>query len=244
VTIRCGTAVGARYGTAVSRRPGAGRAQRFSCACLALAVAACTTQLRRPAPPVQSAEPSTVAALASAIQADAGRSDHETDAHVRSELAAEADRDADACLSRAPQAAACLYGRALAFGLQARVHPTHAIELLNKMLDTLTRAESIDASYDEAGPARVRALVLIRAPGWPLGPGDAEAGLADARRAVSLRPQYPPNLLALAEALAKTGDESGARESYQRAREAAQSLPAAADRDEWLSEAEQGLQRK
>jgi hypothetical protein len=151
VTIRCGTAVGARYGTAVStrygtavsRRPGAGRAQRFSCACLALAVAACTTQLRRPAPPVQSAEPSTVAALASAIQADAGRSDHETDAHVRSELAAEADRDADACLSRAPQAAACLYGRALAFGLQARVHPTHAIELLNKMLDTLTRAESV-----------------------------------------------------------------------------------------------------
>ena len=227
----------------MSTRLGTARTQWFGCACLALAAAACTTQLRRPAP-VQSAEPSSVAALAAAIQADAARSDHETDAQVRSELAAEADRDADACLSREPQAVACLYGRALAFGLQARVHPTGAIEFLKQMLDALTRAESVDAGYDEAGPARVRALVLIRAPGWPLGPGDAEAGLADARRAVSLRPQYPPNLLAQAEAQAKTGDANGARESYQRAREAAQSLPAAADRDEWLSEAEQGLQRK
>ena len=251
MTTRCGTSVSTRYDAAVSTRHGAavtrhGTAvtQWLSCACLALAATACTTQLRRPAPPAPSAEPSSVAALAAAIQADAGRSNHETDANVRSDLAAEADRDADACLSREPQAVACLYGRAVAFGLQARAHPTRAIEFLNRMLDTLTRAESVDASYDEAGPARVRALVLIRAPGWPLGPGDAEAGLADARRAVSLRPQYPPNLLALAEALAKTGDASGARESYQRAREAAQSLPASADRDDWMSEAEQGLQRK
>jgi hypothetical protein len=112
------------------------------------------------------------------------------------------------------------------------------------MLDTLARAESADPNYDEAGPARVRALVLIRAPGWPLGPGDAEAGLAAARRAVTLRPIYPPNLLALAEALATTGDRSGARESYARAHEAALALPAAVDRDEWLREADHGLQRK
>jgi hypothetical protein len=112
------------------------------------------------------------------------------------------------------------------------------------MLDTLGRAESADPNYDEAGPARVRALVLTRAPGWPLGPGDAEAGLAAARRAVTLRPQYPPNLLALAEALSKTGDGNGARETYARARDAAQALPDAADRNEWLREAEQGLQRR
>jgi hypothetical protein len=128
--------------------------------------------------------------------------------------------------------------------MQARAHPTHAGEFLNNMLEVLTRAESADPNYDEAGPARVRALVLIRAPGWPLGPGDADAGLAAARRAVSLQPQYPPNLLALAEALAKTGDAGGAQENYQRARDAAQALPAAADRDEWLSEADQGLRRK
>ena len=185
-----------------------------------------------------------MAALAAAIDADAKRSDHEPDSKTRSELAAEADRDAQACVALEPHAAACLYWRGIALGLEARVHPTRAGELLNNMLDSLAQAESADPNYDEAGPARVRALVLIRAPGWPLGPGDAEAGLVAARRAVALRPQYPPNLLALAEALSKTGDGNGARENYARARDAALAQPAAADRDEWLRTADQGLQHK
>jgi hypothetical protein len=215
----------------------------FCCGFLMLAITACATR-PLPAPPLTGAEPSSVAALAAAIEADAQRSDHEPDSKIRGELAAEATRDAEACLSREPQAAPCLYGRAIALGLEARAHPTRAGEILSNMLDTLGRAESADPNYDEAGPARVRALVLIRAPGWPLGPGDAEAGLVAARRAVTLQPLYPPNLLALAEALAKTGDRSGARENYARAHDAALALPAAADRDEWLREADQGLQRK
>jgi hypothetical protein len=215
----------------------------FCCGLLMLAVAACATR-PQPAPTLPSAEPSSIAELAAAIEADAKRSDHEPDSKIRGELAAQAGRDAQACLAREPQAAACLYGRAVALGLEARAHPTRAGEALGGMLDTLGRAESADPNYDEAGPARVRALVLIRAPGWPLGPGDAEAGLVAARRAVALRPLYPPNLLALAEALAKTGDTAGARETYARAREAALALPAAADRDEWLREADQGLQHK
>jgi hypothetical protein len=206
-------------------------------------VAACAT--RPPlTPPPESAQPASVAALAEAIEANAKRSDHESDSKVRGELAAQASRDADACLSHEPQAAACLYGRAIALGLEARAHPVRAGELLGKMLEALGRADAADPNYDEAGPARVRALVLIRAPGWPLGPGDAEAGLVAARRAVALRPQYPPNLLALAEALAKSGDAGAARDYYARARDAALAQPAAADKDEWLREADQGLQRK
>jgi hypothetical protein len=217
----------------------------FCCGFLMLAISACATRPPAPAPvPNLGAEPASVDALAAAIEANAKRSDHESDSKIRGELAAEASRDAQACLAREPQAAPCLYGRAVALGLEARAHPTHAGETLGTMLDTLGRAESADPNYDEAGPARVRALVLVRAPGWPLGPGDAEAGLVAARRAVTLRPQYPPNLLVLAEALSKTGDASGAREYYARARDAAMALPAAADRDEWLREAEQGLQRK
>jgi hypothetical protein len=175
---------------------------------------------------------------------DAQRSDHESDSKIRRDLAAEASADADACIAIEPQAAACLYGHAVALGLNARAHPTRANEYLTRMLEALTRAESADPNYDEAGPARVRALVLIRAPGWPLGPGDAESGLAAARRAVTLRPDYPPNQLALAEALVKTGDGDGAVQSYARAREAALAVPASPERDEWLHEADQGLQRK
>lgn len=214
--------------------------RQFCCGLLVLALSACVT----PAPPVAGAAVSSVAELAAAIELDARRSEHEPDARTLGELAADALRDAQACLSLEPQAAACLYGRALALGLNARAHPARAGELLNDMLAMVTRAESADPDYDEAGPARVRALVLIRAPGWPLGPGDVEAGLAAARRAVALRPQYPPNLLALGEALTKTGEASGAREAYARARDAALALPAASDRADWLREADQALRRR
>jgi hypothetical protein len=182
--------------------------------------------------------------LAAGIDADSQRSDKESDGKVREQLADEANAYADACLAKAPQAAACLYGRGVALGLEARVHPTRAGELLKSMLDSLNSADTADPNYDNAGPSRVRALVLIRAPGWPVGPGDADSGLVSARRAVGLRPQYPPNLLALAEALSKTGDAAGARETYGKARDAAQVLPSTADRDGWLREADQGLQRK
>lgn len=223
--------------------------KRFWCTLLLLAAAACTGHLR-PAPPEPNpapssmAEPRSTTELAAAIGAAATRSDNEPDSKIRAEIAAQAGSDAQACVARDPQAAACLYGRAVALGLSARAHPTRAGEFLSSMLDDLARAESADANYDEAGPARVRALVLIRAPSWPLGPGDIEAGVAAARRAVALRPLYPPNLLALAEALTKSGDAAGAREGYARARDAALPLPATADREQWLREADQGLQRK
>jgi hypothetical protein len=183
----------------------------------------------------------TVEELGAAIAADAKHSEGEPDANVRAQLAADASGAAAGCLAREPQAAACLYGRAIALGLEARAHPTRADELLNAMLASLADAEAADPGYDEAGPARVRALVLVRAPVWPLGPGDVEAGLLAARRAVALRPQYPPNLLALAEALAKTGDSNDARENYEHARALAQALPASTDRDDWLRQADEAL---
>jgi hypothetical protein len=185
----------------------------------------------------------TVEQLAAAVAADARRGGAEKDPKVRDQLAADAGRAAQACLERAPQAAACLYYDGIALGLKARAHPLQANEALKAMLEMLARAEAADPEYDEAGPARVQALVLVKAPAWPLGPGDAEAGLASARRAVALRPLHPPNVLALAEALAKTGDTHGAEDSYRRARDLSEALPPGADRDEWLHEAAQALAR-
>jgi hypothetical protein len=207
-------------------------------AALALLAAGCA------APPRPQADntPAPIGQRVEAITAAARRSEHEPDTKVRAELAEDARRQAQACLALEPQAAACLYGHALSLGLEARAHPARAGESLGQMLADLAAAEAEDPGYDEAGPARVRGLVLIRAPGWPLGPGDPAAGVVAARRAVSLRPQYPPNLLALAEALAKSGDAQAAHEVYQRAREEALARPAAADRDEWLSEANRALQ--
>jgi hypothetical protein len=185
----------------------------------------------------------TVEQLAAAVAADARRSDLETDSKIRDQLAADAIQKAQACLEGAPQAAACLYYDGIALGLKARAHPLQANEALKSMLEALNDAEAADPQFDQAGPARVKALVLIKAPGWPLGPGDPEAGLAAARRAAELRPDYPPNVLALAEALAKTGDTQGALDTYRRARDRIQALPPSRDRDDWQHEADQALRK-
>jgi len=214
----------------------------IECGVLALTVVACRAPQRQaPLSPVPI--PVSVEALAAAIDSDARRSDQASDSRIRIELATDASRNAETCMAREPLNVACLYGSAVALGLEARAHPTRAGELLRTMLERLAGAEAADAGYDHAGPSRVRALVLIRAPGWPLGPGDPDGGLAAARRAAALRPEYPPNQLALAEALAKTGDPNGARKSFEQARDLAQALPAASDRDGWLREADQALRR-
>ncbi len=207
-----------------------------------LPLAACTVPAHRPAAAPAPPPPSKpVAALAAGIDADARQADHEADPQVRAALTADARRAADACLAQDAQAVACVFGNALAMGLEAREHPARAPATLNAMLATLARAEAIDATYADAGSARVQALVLARAPGWPLGPGDPARALAAAQRAVALRPAYPPNWLALAEAQAKAGSAADAQASYTRAREAARALAASPDREQWLREAEQHL---
>src|SRR5262249_5492317 len=128
--------------------------RRFAAgAAIALLGAACTAP--RPELPVAPAPMETRVAQ---ILADARPAEHEGAAAVRNQLAEDAGRQADACLAAAPQAGPCLYGRAIALGLETRAHPVHANESLKRMLADLEAAEAADPGYDEAGPARVRAL--------------------------------------------------------------------------------------
>lgn len=212
--------------------------KRLLVCCIAAVLGACASQPPALPPPPASA---TVADLTAAVLADSHRSDDASDAKVRSDLADDAMNNAKACVDRFPQTGACLYVRALGLGLQARSHPADAIGLLNSMLMDLGSAEDLDPNFDHAGPARVRALVLLRAPAWPLGPGDADSALEWARRAVMLQPQYPPNLLALAETQAKTGDARNAADNYAKARKLAEAMAESADRADWLRQAEAGL---
>jgi tetratricopeptide (TPR) repeat protein len=211
---------------------------------LTLAGCASTSRHAAPAGAPGGTGPGSVEQYASVIKANSDRSDRESDGKVRADLAAQSSTAADACLALDAAAAACQYGKAVATGMEARAHPTQAIGLLKSMLQNLDAADASDPNYDKAGPSRVRALVLIRAPGWPLGPGDTDAGLAAARKAVSLQPDYPANALALAEALSKTGDPNGAHDSYQHALNLAQSAPAGPERDGWVHDAQEGLAKK
>ena len=92
--------------------------------------------------------------------------------------------DAHRCVAAYPDDAACAYWLAVSLGLQARERPSTASDGIRKMLEAIDRAEALDPAVEHGGPARLRALVLLRAPGWPAGPGDPEAGLDEARKAV------------------------------------------------------------
>ncbi len=177
--------------------------------------------------------------LLGAAVAGAWLIEHESDRARRSELATEGVQVSQWCRERAPDRIDCDYRLALALGQQARERPATAVDALPRIVELLTAVVAAAPNLDEAGGHRVLALVLLRAPGWPAGPGDPEQGLAHAREAVRLSPAFPPNLLALAEALATSGDTAGARQTFARAAELARQRLAAGDPDagEWIDQA-------
>jgi hypothetical protein len=205
-----------------------------------LLAAACAAPLKELPPLEAGAPPGDAAALATRSRDASSRTQHEPSADTRRALAQEAVDAGQRCQQAAPTSAACDYALALALGVQARERPSTATQGLPLMAELLRKANAQDARQDSAGPARVLALLLLRAPGWPLGPGDAEAGLTAARQAVGLFPDYPPNQLALSEALLAAGEEKASQTAATRALELAR-LAAAAhtpDADDWVRDAE------
>lgn len=143
---------------------------------------------------------------------------------------------AEQCQQRAPKAPACDYWQAAALGVAARERPLSALGNLKELIDLLRRADANAPELDHAGPARLLAVVLVRAPGWPTGPGNPDDALVEAQKAVARASEYPPNQLALGEALAATGDTDGARAAFERARALAK-VSADPDAVDWGAQA-------
>ena len=141
----------------------------------------------------------TPAYMLSVVQADSDLIDSERLPSARVRLVADAQGQAERCLTLAPQDGQCHYARGIVYGLAAREEPLKAGLLLQSMLASLARAESLAPTLDHAGPARLQAIVLLRAPSWPLGPGDNEAALEAAKRALALEPDWPANQALLQE---------------------------------------------
>jgi hypothetical protein len=118
-------------------------------------------------------------------------------------------------------------------------------DALGKIVELLHKAIAGSPDLESAGPHRVLALVLVRAPSWPLGPGDPEAALAEARAAARRFPDAPDNQLALAEALLANGSRGEARAAYTRALTLATAARAARDPEaaHWMTEARSGLDK-
>ena len=185
------------------------------------------------------ADESAVEGLLGAAVAGAWLIEHESDRARRVELAIENVQLSQWCVQRAPERIDCDYRLALALGQQARERPATATDALPRIVALLERVIATAPGLDEAGGHRVLALVLLRAPGWPAGPGDQESGLEHARRPARLSPTYPPNLLALAEALVRQSLDDEARAALAQAAQLAEQRFAEGDPDanEWLDEA-------
>ena len=163
------------------------------------------------------ANPRDPAAYAGAIRAKAFRIGRSKDGNERGRLAGEAVGIGQLCEENAPRAPLCDYWLAAALGLQARERAATGHDALPKMVELLRRAAASDPSVDRGGPHRLLATLLLRAPGWPLGPGDEESALPQAQAAVRIDPAYAPNQLALGEALRKNGRAAEARAAYAEA---------------------------
>jgi hypothetical protein len=177
------------------------------------------------------ADEAGAAGLIGAARASTWLVEHETDAGLRAELATTAVQSGQWCQRRAPANPECDYRLALALGQQARERQSTALDGVDRMIELLRKSIAAEPGLDEAGAQRALALVLLRAPGWPAGPGDAEAALEEAREAVALRPAFPPNQLVLAEALARNGDPEGAAAALARGEALARTRRDAGDPD-------------
>lgn len=189
------------------------------------------------------ADPSRPESFAGAIRAKAFRLGREKDGAERLRLAQGAVQVGQLCEQNAPAAPACDYWLAAALGLQARERSATAKDALPRMTDLLRRAARADPSIDHGGPHRLLATVLLRAPGWPLGPGDPDAALPEAQAAVRIAPDFAPNQLALGEALRKHERAAEARSAYSKALRLATDGAAQDDPDAagWAEEARAAL---
>jgi hypothetical protein len=188
-------------------------------------------------------DPLRVEGVLGGVEAEVWLADHEKDPHEREAAATRAVQASQWCERASPSLPACSYWMGAALGVQARERPATGVSALPRIEAAFRKAADQDPALDGGAPDRALALLYLRAPGWPTGPGDPERGLEHARKALAIAPEHPLNLMALAEALQATGNTAVSREAYEKAAARARDLMAQGDPDagEWVLEAEQAL---
>lgn len=184
------------------------------------------------------ASPAGIEALLGAAEATIWLARHLEDGGRRDEKARQAVQTAQWCEIRKPGQARCSYWLALALGVQADERRSTAVDGLKRMVEQLELTIERDADLDYAGAHRVMARVLVRAPGWPTGPGDPDTGLEHAEIAARAYPDYPPNQIALGEAYRGVDERRASRNAFERAGDLARVWQQSGHPDaaEWLQE--------
>jgi len=170
---------------------------------------------------------------------------NDPEAERRLDASVRAVRAAQWCETTRPEAPECRYWLAAALGVQAEQRRATAFDALPRIVTLFEEASERIPDYERGGPDRALALLLARAPGFPIGPGDADAALERARAAVTRFPDYAPNQAALGEALEGVDRTADALLAWRRAASLAVEAARAGDPDapEWARAAETALSR-
>jgi len=189
------------------------------------------------------ADGSRIEGLLGAARSSAWLADHEEDKAMRLEAAQVAVQSGQLCAQAVPGDPACAYWLGVGLGLQAMERRSTALDALPRIEKAFLRAAADAPEMEQGGADRALTMLYARAPGWPTGPGDPDLALEHARKAVAIDGTYPPNLLALGEALAATGDDGGSRATYEEALTLARQWSARGDPDapDWIRDAESAL---
>ncbi len=190
--------------------------------------------------------PTRLDPLVNAIRARLWLADNAETTGARAKASRTAVQTAQWCTDRAPGAAECDYWLGASVGVQARERRSTALDALPMITELFEAAREADPTLERGGPDRALALTYVRAPGWPTGPGDPDLGLEHAVRAVEIAPDYPPNHLALGEALAAVEEPEASREAYETALALARELLAQGhpDAEAWIEDADIAIGRK
>ena len=130
---------------------------------------------------------------------------------------AEQGAEAARLVSLGPTDAEAAYLNALNLGLFVRAKGMMAIGRLSELV-VLLKTAGTKPELDQGGPLRVLGLLYVKAPAWPIGPGDLDVGLDLLKQAATQYPEHPLNHLFYAYALIAAGDTPTARSELDRAR--------------------------
>lgn len=107
--------------------------------------------------------------------------------------------------------AAAHYYLAMNLGQLARTKSLGALKLVKQMEPEFLAALNLDKQIDFGGPARSLGLLYRDAPGWPMSIGSKRKAKMYLQQALQIAPEFPENLLVMAESDLKWNDRADAQ---------------------------------
>jgi len=99
------------------------------------------------------------------------------------------------------------YYLALNLGIAIEHTTVIALKNLGRLEKELKKAQKYAPETDEGGPARILAMIYLKAPSWPKGIGDVDKAVGMLKKVVHDYPNHPLNHIFYAEALWDADDD-------------------------------------